>query len=82
MKYNCYAFTWYATSVDPEQNTIIENNTIDSSYNAGIFMEYQSGIRIANNTISNIINSFGLGIYSYYSYGKNEITGNKILMPN
>ena len=82
MKYNCYGFSLYATSFDPEQNTIIDNNIIDSAYNAGIFMEYEKGIQIIGNTISNVLNSYGLGIYSYYSYGVNKILSNKIYLPN
>ena len=82
MKYNAYGFTWYATSYDPEQNTIIDKNIIDSMYYGGIYMLNQKGIKISSNTISNIISNYGLGIYSYYSFGINQIIGNKILLPN
>jgi parallel beta-helix repeat protein len=82
IKYGYYAFSWYANSINPENGTVIESNTLDSQYYGGIFMGYQSGFIIRGNIIQNLISPYATGIFSSFSYLKNLVWGNKIIMPN
>ena len=61
---------------------IIQNNTFDSNYYAGIYLYYQDSTVISGNRINNVLSTTGYGIYMYYMYTVMDVNTNKIYLPN
>jgi hypothetical protein len=84
LKYGSYGICLYSTSTNNTEraNTIV-GNIIDSASYMGAYMAYQSGMKVSSNSITNIKNTAGYGVYASYCYNQAmRITNNKINLPN
>ena len=77
-----YAFYWYGSNSSYEAGTLIDSNTITGAYYMGINTEYMTTFTISRNTIINIGDNAGYGIYDYYCKNGGKIIKNKIFAPS
>lgn len=77
-----YGVYFNGNSTTYDSYTTIQGNTYKNIYYYGNYLYYQGGVLFTGNTVSNFINTFNYGIYSYYwnalAGRKNEISKNNI----
>jgi hypothetical protein len=81
LKYGSYGFYMAGNSNSFEQRTVIDGNTIDSSYMSGVYLAFQEAPIVNANNISNIYADTCSGIYLANNSKKARITKNIIILP-
>lgn len=81
MKYGQYGIYMYYYGTYEQGNTI-KNNIIDSINYYAIFVYYQEDLMVSGNTVKNIQQQYGMGIYSVYNRTSLNITKNNLNVEN